>query len=173
MLNNCNITLDFLDHVLLQWVELGRPLKLKPNVFKDHLLTEKYQQTIQLNYQHWLLNDHAIDIYEMLTILILFARITLDDRLIYLFKLFATQHSLKGGAEVIKQEELAFFIQKLTDALSQVLSLSKTVLKDILNRIRIETLIEGLELNKNEFVGFNLKVTYAISEVVKDLQGHM
>jgi len=54
-----------------------------------------------------------------------------------------------------------------------VLSLSKPVLKNILDRIRINTLIEGLELSKNEFVGFNLKVLLEISEVVKDLQGHM
>jgi len=46
MLNKCNITLEFLDHAFVQWYELGRPLKLKTNVFKDHLLTEKYQQTI-------------------------------------------------------------------------------------------------------------------------------
>ena len=50
MLNKCNITLNFLDHALLQWVELGRPLQLKTSFFKDKLLTEKYQQDIQLNY---------------------------------------------------------------------------------------------------------------------------
>lgn len=92
---------------------------LKTQHFKEVFLTDKYTKDVQLNYQYWLINDKPIDMYEMMSILIIYARITLDDRFIYLFKLFATKYSLKECEdEQILPHELIFFIEKFTSALS-------------------------------------------------------
>lgn len=75
------ITVEMLPRILKRWTEHGKPLFLVPKDFKERILTSATDQQIKLNYLRWLTCSLEIDMFEMLTLLILYARGSLEDRL--------------------------------------------------------------------------------------------
>ena len=71
-----------------KWKEYGKPLFLIPKDFKERILTSNMEQEVKLNYLKWLTQGVEIDMFEILTILIFYARGSLEDRLKVLFKLY-------------------------------------------------------------------------------------
>ena len=74
--------------MLSRWEDIGKPLFLSPKEFKERILTTQYESEVKLNYLRWLTQGLEIDTFEILSILILYARTSLDKRLQLLFKLY-------------------------------------------------------------------------------------
>lgn len=67
---------------------MGRPIQLSPDYFKNRIIGDEFKDALKLNYQKWLQQELHIDMYEMLTVLILYSQATLDDRLLLIFDLY-------------------------------------------------------------------------------------
>ena len=67
------------------WRDMGRPIQLSPKDFKARIIGDELKDALHLNYQKWLQQDLHIDMFEMLTVLIIYSQATLDDRLVIIF----------------------------------------------------------------------------------------
>jgi hypothetical protein len=81
---SCAMTKD----MVMKWRELGKPLFLIPKDFKERILTSSMDQEVKLNYLKWLTQGVEIDMFELLSLLILYARGSLEERLSVLFMLY-------------------------------------------------------------------------------------
>ena len=60
-----------------RWQDMGRPLFMIPKEFKDRILLNM-ETEVKLNYLKWLTQGLEIDIFEILTSLIIYSRCDLD-----------------------------------------------------------------------------------------------
>ena len=97
-----------------------------PKDFKERILTSACDQEIKLNYLRWLTQGLEIDMFEMLTLLILYARGSLEERLALIFQLYCYENQSH-----MQQDEFNFMLDKLSTSVSSVLSLKKSMLFEI------------------------------------------
>ena len=102
--------------MLLRWQDIGKPLFLTPKDFKERILTQACESEIKLNYLKWLQQGLEIDMFEIQSILILYARASLDDRLSLLFKLYCFE-----GEQMMQIDELKFMIDKFGTSIGSTL----------------------------------------------------
>ena len=62
-----------LKEMLERWQELGKPLFMPPKEFKDRIL-QNMDSEVKINYLKWLANTLEIDIFEIMSVLILYSR---------------------------------------------------------------------------------------------------
>jgi hypothetical protein len=117
------------NEMITRWQEIGKPLFLTPKDFKERILTSAADSEIKLNYLKWLQQGLEIDMFEIQSILILYARASLDDRLILLFKLFCFD-----GEETMQMDELKFMIDKFGTSICSTLQIKKTLLLEIVKQ---------------------------------------
>ncbi len=63
-----------------RWTDIRKPLFLTPKDFRDRVLVNM-ESEIKLNYIKWLTNGLEIDMFSILTILVIYSRATLIARL--------------------------------------------------------------------------------------------
>ena len=106
-IENSFVTVEMVTDMLSRWQDIGKPLFLTPKDFKERILTQACESEIKLNYLKWLQQGLEIDMFEIQSILILYARASLDDRLSLLFKLYCFE-----GEQMMQIDELKFMIDK-------------------------------------------------------------
>ena len=62
-----------------------------PKDFKERIITSDMDQEVKLNYLKWLTQGLDIDMFEILTVLTLYSRSTLNARFRILFKIYCIQ----------------------------------------------------------------------------------
>tara|TARA_B110000285_G_C14813923_1_gene463274 strand:+ start:29 stop:346 length:318 start_codon:yes stop_codon:yes gene_type:complete len=75
------ITESMINEMLDRWRDLGKPLFMVPKEFRERIL-QKMDTEIKLNYLKWLSNGLDIDIFEIMSILIFYARCDTERRLV-------------------------------------------------------------------------------------------
>ena len=71
-LENSFVNEQMLKEMFERWQELGKPLFMVPKEFKDRIL-QNMDTEVKINYLKWLTNGLEIDIFEIMTILILYS----------------------------------------------------------------------------------------------------
>lgn len=115
--------------MLTRWQDIGKPLFLTPKDFKERILTSAADQEVKLNYLKWLQQGLEIDMFEIQSILILYARASLDERLELLFKLYCFE-----GETHMQFDELKFLIDKFGTSIGSTLQIKKTLLLEIVKQ---------------------------------------
>ena len=77
---------SFVNDVMLQemierWQELGKPLFMVPKEFKDRIL-QNMDSEVKINYLKWLTNGLEIDIFEIMSMLIIYSRCDNEKKMI-------------------------------------------------------------------------------------------
>ena len=137
------------NEMITRWQEIGKPLFLTPKDFKERILTSAADSEIKLNYLKWLQQGLEIDMFEIQSILILYARASLDDRLILLFKLF-----FFDGEETMQMDELKFMIDKFGTSICSTLQIKKTLLLEIVKQTEGRFQFNIDRISRDEFVNF-------------------
>ena len=103
-----DITCDMMRTIIDRWNTMGRPIFMSPRDFKDRILTSHMDQQIKINFLKWLTLSLDIDMFEILSVLTLYARGSIAERGQLLFEIFCieTQGSMQ-------REELKFFLAKI------------------------------------------------------------
>ena len=65
-----------MEEMLTRWEQLGKPLFMVPKDFKERIITLTADQDVKLNYLKWLTQALEIDMFEILTVFILYSRST-------------------------------------------------------------------------------------------------
>ena len=115
-IENSFVTVEMVTDMLSRWQDIGKPLFLTPKDFKERILTQACESEIKLNYLKWLQQGLEIDMFEIQSILILYARASLDDRLSLLFKLYCFE-----GEQMMQIDELKFMIDKFGTSIGSTL----------------------------------------------------
>jgi hypothetical protein len=89
-------------------------------------LTSSFESEVKLNYLKWLIQGLEIDMFEILSVLILYSRASLDARLHLLFKLYCFDGELH-----MQVDEFQFMMDKFSTSLGSTLQLKKTLLFEI------------------------------------------
>lgn len=93
--------------------------------FKDRLL-QNILQEVNLNLLKWTTVTSDIDIFEIMTMLIIYSRCPIQDRLYLLFNLFCFDKTL-----VMSRTELDFMIGKVCCAIAMTFQIKKSYVHDI------------------------------------------
>ena len=112
--------------MLSRWEDIGKPLFLSPKEFKERILTNQYESEVKLNYLKWLTQGLEIDMFEILSILILYSRTSLDSKLQLLFNLYCFE-----GEKHMQVDEFQFMMDKFSTSIGSTLQLKKTLLLEI------------------------------------------
>ena len=73
------ITILMIEEIMRRWADLSKPLFMVPKDFKEKILANMDNE-IKLNYLKWLTQGLEIDMFEILTVLIIYARAELEDK---------------------------------------------------------------------------------------------
>ena len=73
--------------IIQRWNDLGKPLFMIPKDFKDRILEDMHRE-VRLNYRKWLVYGKEIDMFEILSMIILYSRCDLNRKLEFIFKLY-------------------------------------------------------------------------------------
>jgi len=133
--------------MVMKWRELGKPLFLIPKDCKERILTSSMDQEVKLNYLKWLTQGVEIDMFELLSLLILYARGSLEDRLSVLFMLYCYEDD-----ESMQQDEFKFMLDKLSTSVGSILSVKKTVLLEMVKTAESKLVPDREQINKKDFV---------------------
>eukprot|EP00347_Sterkiella_histriomuscorum_P009457 403341144 len=144
-----------IDEIMRRWTDLGKPLFMVPKDFKEKIL-QSMDQEIKFNYLKWLTQGLEIDMFEILTDIILYSRCDQEDKFQSLFDLYCYTEEI-----FMKIEEFRFFIEKSITIISTTLSLKRQYLFDIYKAIEQKIFQQGKEqFSKNEF----MKITTILSK---------
>lgn len=106
------VTPYMLEDIITRWKSIGKPLFIHPKDFKDKILIG-LESEIKLNYLKWLTQGNEIDIFEIMSMLIIYCRCELTERLRFLFVLFCYNPQLE-----MDKNELDFMFGKLCCTIS-------------------------------------------------------
>lgn len=133
---------DMIVLMLQRWSDQHKPLFLTHKEFKDQMLAQMDQE-VKLNYQKWLQQTLDIDVFEVLTMLIIYTRCPLDRKfkrkypmvdLPVLFKLYSFDKTR------MSHNEIQFMVGKVSCALANTYQFKKSYLHDLAEHLREEIL---------------------------------
>ena len=111
-LENSYVTDNMIEEMLERWKQLGKPLFMVPKDFRDRILLN-IDTEIKLNYLKWLTQSVDIDIFEIMSMLIIYSRCKLSKRMRFLFTLFCYNPQL-----MMDRNETSFMINKIACAIA-------------------------------------------------------
>ena len=82
------ITCEMVRQMIERWNSNGRPIFMGPKDFKERILTTDMDQEIKLKYAKWATQQLDIDMFEILSVLTLYARSSTPARFRVLFKIY-------------------------------------------------------------------------------------
>ena len=100
-----------INEMIERWCDMNKPLFMVPKDFKDRILLN-IDQEIKLNYLKWLTQGLEIDMFEILTMLIIYSRSDLKTRLELIFDLFCYNNSKR-----MNRNDAYFMINKICCAI--------------------------------------------------------
>ena len=151
-----------------RWKEYGKPLFLIPKDFKERILTSGMDQEIKLNYLKWLTQGVEIDMFELLSILIMYARDSLEDRLKVLFKLYCFEEE-----DSMQQDEFKFMMEKLSISFGSTLSIKKAILLEMVKSAENRILPEKEQILERDFVQTMVVVIKEFLQRLQDISDRL
>jgi len=118
-----------LEEMLDRWKDMGRPLFMVPKDFRDRILLN-IDSEVKLNYLKWLTHSLDIDIFEIMSMLIIYSRCSLNKRMMLLFQLYCYN---KFG--VMDPSEVKFMLSKLSCGIATTLQIKKSQLIELNNEV--------------------------------------
>ena len=97
-----------------------------PKDFKDRIVTTAMDQEVKLNYLKWLTQGLEIDMFEILTILTLYSRGSLHERLKILYSLYCFQDD-----KDMNKHEFEYLIGKISTSIGSTITVKKSLLHDL------------------------------------------
>lgn len=119
------ITKSMIEGMIMRWCEQGKPLFMASKEFKDRLL-QNILLEVNLNLLKWTTVTSDIDIFEIMTMLILFSRCNLQEKLQLIFTLFCFDKNM-----VMCRSELKFMIGKISCAVAMTFQIKKSYVHSI------------------------------------------
>ena len=116
---------EMVNQMIQRWVQNGKPIFMVPKDFKDRIITVIMDQEVKLNYLKWLTQGLEIDMFEILTVLALYSRGSIQERLKILYFLYSSEEDFMSEAE------FEFMIGKVSTSLGSTLSIKKTLLHEM------------------------------------------
>jgi len=141
------VTCSMLEEIVVRWSEIGKPLFLIPKDFKERILTTSFDQEVKLNYLKWLTQGLEIDMFEMLSVLSLYARGSLEERLVLLYKLYCYEDT-----ECMQADEFKFMLDKLSTSIGSTLSIKKTLLLEIVKSAEAKLTPQHDKITQSDFI---------------------
>ena len=120
------ITCEMVRQMIERWNANGRPIFMGPKDFKERILTPDMDQEVKLNYLKWLTQGLDIDMFEILSVMTLYARNSITARFRVLFKIFCIQE--EGSMQI---DEFRFCMGKLSTSVGATLTIKKTILHEL------------------------------------------
>lgn len=111
------ITETMLIDMLKKWNELGKPLQMIPRDFRDRIL-ENVNKEVKLNYRKWLVKGKELDMFEVLSLIIIYSRCELNRRLELIFELFCY-----NDETYMQKGEFKFMMNKLCNAIAATIQM--------------------------------------------------
>lgn len=137
---------------------------LTPKDFKERILTSACDSEIKLNYLKWLQQGLEIDMFEIQSILILYARASLEERIELLFQLFCFENE-----QHMQIDELKFMIEKFSTSIGSTLQIKKTLLLEIVKQSEGKFQFKSEKISQAEFVQFMQHVSLELSRTLSDV----
>ena len=130
-----------------RWLANGRPIFMGPKDFKERIITSDMDQEVKLNYLKWLTQGLDIDMFEILTVLTLYSRSTLNARFRILFKIYCIQEE-----DQMQIDEFRFCMGKISTSIGATLTIKKTILHELVKISEPRLIPEKESLNEEDFV---------------------
>jgi len=151
------ITCEMMLQMIDRWCQNGRPIFMGPKDFKERILTADMDQEIKLNYLKWLTQALDIDMFEIMSILTLFARSSITARFRILFKIYCIQE--EGQMQI---DELRFCLGKLATSIGATLTVKKAILHDLVKIGEPKLIHEQMTISEEEFIVMMMKTFRAL-----------
>ena len=156
--------------MLGRWEQLGKPLFMVPKDFKERIITLSADQDVKLNYLKWLTQALEIDMFEILTVFILYSRSAQQEKLLLLFRLFCYE-----GETTMQIDEFKFMIDKMSVSLCSTLGIKKVLLLEVVKSSESQMqnrISERTKLTCDEFLSSMKVALETLSSILSDLNGH-
>ena len=98
--------------MLSRWNDLGKPLFMIPKDFRDRILEDMHRE-VRLSYKKWLVQGKDLDMFEVMSVIIIYSRCELNTRLELIFKLFCYNEEV-----YMQKGEFKFMMNKLCSAIA-------------------------------------------------------
>merc|ERR1719253_682995 len=118
-----------------------------PKDFKDRIITPEMDQEVDLDYKRWLVHGLDIDMFEMLTILTLYSRGSLHERLKLIYNLYCLQDDNN-----MSKQEFEFLITKVATSVSTTLSVKKSLLNELTDLAKPKLFPDKDNIIEDEFI---------------------
>lgn len=128
-----------------------------PKDFKERILTTEMDQEIKLNYLKWLTQALDIDMFEIMSILTLFARSSITARFRVLFKIYCIQE--EGQMQI---DEFRFCMGKLATSIGATLTVKKVILHDLVKIAEPKLIPDQMSISEEEFIVMMMKTFRAL-----------
>ena len=125
------------------------PLFMIPKDFKERLLTQGQDSEMKLNYLKWLTQGIEIDMFEILSVFIIYTRASLEERLHLLFRLYCYE-----GETTMQMDEFRFMMDKLSVSISSTLSVKKAMFLEIVRSAESNFRLNNEKLTRDEFATY-------------------
>lgn len=102
--------------------------------------------------------------FEILSILTLYARASLDDRLSLLFRLYSFE-----GENYMQFDEFKFMIDKFGTSIGNTLQIKKTLLLEIVRQAESRISFQSEKISEEEFCNFMNSVFLELSKILSDV----
>jgi hypothetical protein len=146
-----------------RWIAIGRPIFMIPKDFKERILTSDMDQQIRLNYFKWLTQGLEIDMFEILSILTLYSRGSILQRLKQIFTIYCIKEF-----ETMTNDEFRFLIGKLSTSIGSTLALNKTVMHEAVKNIEPRIIPDQATVTEEEFLPIMMGLFKDFSNKVGD-----
>ena len=133
------ITQYMVEDMLSRWNDLGKPLFMIPKDFRDRILLNMNKE-VRLNYLKWLQLGLEIDMFEIMSILILYSRCDLNKRLELIFELFCY-----NDETYMQKGEFKFMMNKLCNAIGLTIQIKKSFLQELMRNVDTKLLSKNKE----------------------------
>ena len=121
-LESAFVTENMIVDMLARWSDLGKPLFMIPKDFRDRIL-EDMNKEVRLSYRKWLVQGKEIDMFEVLSAIIIYSRCDLNRRLELIFELFCY-----NDEAYMQKGEFKFMMNKLCNAIAATIQIKQAFL---------------------------------------------
>ena len=156
---NCEMLRTMID----RWHANGKPIFMGPKDFKERILTTDMDQEIKLNYIKWLTQGLDIDMFEILSVLTLYARSSITARFRILFRIYCI---LEEGSMMI--DEFRFCMGKLATSIGATLTVKKTILHELIKISEPRLIPDQQSINEEEFIVIMMRSFRALVSKLND-----
>ena len=159
------ITSDMVNTMVNRWNANGKPIFMGPKDFKERILTSDMDQEIKLNYMKWLTQGLDIDMFEMLSVLSLYARSSITARFRVLFRIYCIEQE-----DVMTIDEFRFCMGKLATSVGATLTIKKTILHEMIKISEPRLIPEQQTINEEEFLVILMRSFRVLTSKLQDFK---